>query len=476
MGRHDGATYATRIGTMVGAVALFGLAVMVDRRSIAAGALKSAGTSMYTMFGGDLADLEKLPSECEACEGCLTSELEQDYSFGDVNNVTLAPTFEENWVVVWTEATMQQSFVWVMQHENVGILAYVLLDTTGKAEGVTLHSNETSVSFVEESGTLYRVQLDGTNLKELVDYCDELGETDCHGLGIDAWDYTQKLYWVDSKLGYLMSCNYDGSNLQIMVDGIIDAYGVAVDKKAGNVYYTDNGALRYVRYDATPSVQTKAYLTPAYPVTNLAVDSEKRYVYWTGDDAVHRNTIYGDAPEIVYSDTKGANSVAIDWQQDNVFYTCDDGVFVGDLDGDEPASAVAYLYNTSFIQALYEITPTPAPTSVPTQLPTTVPSKIPTPAPSEKPSSMPTPVPSTLPTIAPTSVPSSTPTSTPTSVPSPVPTTTPTSVPSSVPTSQPSSVPTPAPTSSPTTVPTLAPTTTCQWYYGECNLCECAAP
>ncbi|MCX7747345.1 MAG: glycosyl hydrolase family 18 protein [Clostridia bacterium] len=100
--------------------------------------------------------------------------------------------------------------------------------------------------------------------------------------------------------------------------------------------------------------------------------------------------------------------------------------------------------------------PSPTPTSKPTNTPTPTPSPTNTPTPTPSPTNTPTPTPS--PTNTPTPTPS--PTNTPTPTPSPTNTPTPTPSPTNTPTPTPSPTNTPTPTPSPTNTPTPTPSPT----------------
>ena len=116
-----------------------------------------------------------------------------------------------------------------MDHQDAGVEASVLVDTTGQAQGVALHSNDTTVSFVSEAGAVYKADVSGFDVIELLDYCEDDslgtdGTTACAGRGLDYWDYSNKLYFVDANLGYLMSSSYDGTDASVMVSGIDSPY------------------------------------------------------------------------------------------------------------------------------------------------------------------------------------------------------------------------------------------------------------
>ncbi|KAJ8607164.1 hypothetical protein CTAYLR_007331 [Chrysophaeum taylorii] len=353
---------------------------------------------------------------------------------------TPAPTAEEDWLILWTEGLSDLSYVWSMDHHHAAVQASVLVDTSGDAEGVALLDNET-LAFVDGKGLLFKVDLLGTHYEEIVDYCahlrdddddddDEDNNSSCAGRGLAYWDHT--FYFVDEVLGILAS--FDGELLTTLVTGLDAPYGVAIDKRKGRLYFTSGGNIYSTPRDArdlTPSDVDLFFAASTYGVTNVALDSQNRFVYWTGDDAIFRAPIFDPTTNVqtVYENVEGANSVAVDWQQNKLFYTCDDGVFSGDLDGTTDPTPLVYLYNATFVFALYRVAPTPAPTQLPTAKPTLVPTWLPTSIPSRAPSAPPTASPSSLPTNLPTPTPSAAPAPAPTENPTPTPTTLPSAAP-----------------------------------------------
>lgn len=463
--------------------AIGGLLVLIgasDNVKILAGrGIKKASAKLYAALGEDPTSLSACPScEC-AAESALDRRMLKEEA---IYALTEAPTVAEEWTALWTEGTSDLSYVWVMENTDEGVLATVLVDTTGKAQGVIMGANETYVYFVEDSGAVWKVDIDGRNPIEMIDYCTL---DSCSGLGLDSWDYTEKLYYVDSAMGELMSCNmFTGEDSTTLVTAVEDVYAVGVDKKAGKIYLTASGGIYYTDYSTVGASYSEmdTYFAPStYDIVGLSVDSEDRNIYWTGNDAVYRAAIEFDSPTEIYSGHADANSVSVDWQQDLVFFTDKYGVNIGNLDGTQESRVAAYLYNTTFVYIKYEVTPTAAPTPVPTSKPSAAPTSKPTPAPIPVPTSIPTSKPTDAPVPQPTGAPTPTPTSSPSRAPSPAPsqlpvpqptkapspapsaapvprpTSTPTSHPTHQPVPQPTSVPSPAPVPSPTSVPTPAP-------------------
>ena len=64
---------------------------------------------------------------------------------------TTAPTAAEDWTALWTEGTADSSYVWVMESADEGVLATVLIDTTGDAQGVVMGQNESYTAAAPKS-------------------------------------------------------------------------------------------------------------------------------------------------------------------------------------------------------------------------------------------------------------------------------------------------------------------------------------
>ena len=446
---------ALSVGAVVAAMA--GLGVLIgasDNVKILAGrGIKKASAKMYAMLGEDPSSL----SACPACE-CAAATDSRNLAAEDIYALTAAPTVAEEWTALWTEGTSDLSYVWVMEHQDEGVEATVLVDTTGKAQGVIMGANETYVYFVEDSGAVWKVDIDGRNPIELIDYCTA---DSCSGLGLDSWEYTERLYFVDSSMGTLMSCNmFTGADEVTLVSSIEDVYAVGVDKKAGKVYLTASGGIYYTDYStvgATYSEMSTYFAPSTYNIIGLSIDSEDREVYWTGNDGVYKAAVDFDTPSKIYEGYTDANSVSVDWQQDLVFFTDKFGIMIGNRDGTADVRVAAYLYNTTFVYIKYEVTPTAAPTSIPTSTPTGKPTVAPVPLPTALPTPSPVPLPTPVPSPVPTHVPTSTPTGKPSPVPSPKPSPVPTSKPTTTPTAYPTAMPVPEPTAIPTAKPTRVP-------------------
>jgi DNA-binding beta-propeller fold protein YncE len=180
---------------------------------------------------------------------------------------------------------------------------------------------------------------------------------------------SKKLYWCDREGMRVMRANFDGSNIETLVDTSKgdprpgpDAtkwcVGIAVDVEGGKFYWTQKGADnanqgRIFRANIeTPSGQTPAnrrdvelvYEALPEPI-DLDIDPSTRTLYWTDrGDAPRGNTVnrapldarQGErkAPEIVFSNLMEGIGLALDHKNGRMFITDLAGtVYSASLDG-----------------------------------------------------------------------------------------------------------------------------------------------
>ena len=180
---------------------------------------------------------------------------------------------------------------------------------------------------------------------------------------------TGKLYWSDREGMRVMRCNLDGSAVETLVvsgDPAADlgdqtkwCVGIAVDRQAGQIYWTqkgtDNaGVGRIFRAGIEiPAGQTAAnrsdievWIDRLPEPIDLEIDHGKRMLYWTdrGDppkgNTVNRASL--DAPagkaraEIVFTHLMEGIGLALDVPGERMFFTDLGGsVYVAGLDGSE---------------------------------------------------------------------------------------------------------------------------------------------
>ncbi|HKU38296.1 MAG TPA: hypothetical protein VJR89_09115 [Polyangiales bacterium] len=215
-------------------------------------------------------------------------------------------------------------------------------------------------------GTLMRADLDGKNVTTIVK---SGGTFTPKQLKLDAQN--GKLYWSDREGMRVMRANLDGSNTETLVStGSTEAdrrdasrwcVGIAVDVKAGKLYWTQKGGDN--AHQGTikrANLELPAGMDPAQrsdievlfedlpePI-DLDIDYDKHLLYWTdrGDNTVSRAPL--DPPagvdpaarkdrEILVKNLSEAIGIALDPPKNRMFYTSLGGsVGTAALDGTMP--------------------------------------------------------------------------------------------------------------------------------------------
>jgi hypothetical protein len=186
---------------------------------------------------------------------------------------------------------------------------------------------------------------------------------------------TGKLYWSDREGMRVMRCNLDGSGVETLVvagDPAADlgdqtkwCVGIAVDAKAGRIYWTQKGSDnagvgRIFRAGLKiPAGQTAAnrsdvevWLDRLPEPIDLEIDHGKRMLYWTdrGDppkgNTVNRASLDSAAgkarPEIVFTHLMEGIGLALDVPGERMFFTDLGGsVYTAGLDGSK-AQAILF--------------------------------------------------------------------------------------------------------------------------------------
>jgi hypothetical protein len=213
-----------------------------------------------------------------------------------------------------------------------------------------------------DDGTIERADLDGGNRVTLVPQ----GVTHTPKQ-IHIEKESGKLYWSDREGMRVMRCNLDGSAVETLVvagdpaanlgDQTKWCVGIAVDPKAGQIYWTQKGSDnagvgRIFRAGIEiPAGQTAAnrsdvevWIDRLPEPIDLEIDHGKRMLYWTdrGDppdgNTVNRVSIDAPAgqarPEIVFTHLMEGIGLALDVPGGRMFFTDLGGsVYVAGLDG-----------------------------------------------------------------------------------------------------------------------------------------------
>ncbi|ESO97555.1 hypothetical protein LOTGIDRAFT_208735 [Lottia gigantea] len=133
-------------------------------------------------------------------------------------------------------------------------------------------------------------------------------ETDCK---------TGYLYWTDVYGGQIKRSNLDGSNSQVILDGLSSPEGLAVDYVSGNIYYTDSGldVIGVSKLDG--SAKSTLFKQNLENPRSIVIDVSRSVIYWTdwnrNGPKIERGSMDGsERKTIVETDLGLPNGLAID--------------------------------------------------------------------------------------------------------------------------------------------------------------------
>ena len=500
----------------------------------AGGAMITAGASLHRLSTGSDLELSAANCECADCDtpqglaqlssggkgtsgGASSSSAKSQHSKSPrgalAGSPSSAPTSVDYWEVFFTDGKIDDdteegdSYVWYMTSETAGITATVLVDTTGRAEGVAIDKNLTTVFFTDAGGAVYKVDRDGEEARELLSYTGA-------PRGLEYYEDGEQLFWVDGETESVYSCDINGENFETLVTGQVDPVGISIDTRNNHMYWSTG--CEETNYEEGCHQIMKATLTgddavvflsasgTDYQPNDLDISIDSREIYFAGTTGIYSISLIDSSVTTIHSDIEQPYGISVDYGQDRLFYTHAKGVTVSGTNAGSDQTLIAFIYDTHFIVSAAEVSPTASPSQVPSPvpspapsqapsgvpipapsaLPTPVPSQKPSPAPSQAPSEVPSPVPSQRPsgipipdpTPMPTPVPSQRPTGIPIPDPTPMPTPVPSQRPTGIPIPAPSPMPTPVPSQQPSGIPIPAPTSVCDYYLVQCEYCACPPP
>ena len=189
---------------------------------------------------------------------------------------------------------------------------------SGSPTGLVLDRVGNKIYWIDGSSNIRRMNLDGTNVENLVDIS-AYGTAEDIVLDIDG----NKMYWIDDvKIRY---ADLDGSNVQDLTTSGSGAKGIALDIDGGKVYWAlfGNNIWR-ANLDGT---ERESVFTPGlvYPNGSIALDIAGGKMYWTSgtSERIRRANLDGTNVEnLVHSSAGGtAQDIALDFAGGKMYWT-----------------------------------------------------------------------------------------------------------------------------------------------------------
>ncbi|MHC4259238.1 MAG: S8 family serine peptidase [Planctomycetota bacterium] len=140
------------------------------------------------------------------------------------------------------------------------------------------------------------------------------------------WSYEvafgqKDIYWSNSGYGKIERANTDGSEREVLIEGLDYPYGIAIDARAGKMYWTDPNTDRIQRADLeipegeTPDARMdiEVVVTDLNDPAGIAVDPYNDKVYWTEPTTgrVRRANLDGSEIQDIVTDLNSPTGIAM---------------------------------------------------------------------------------------------------------------------------------------------------------------------
>ena len=159
---------------------------------------------------------------------------------------------------------------------------------------LTLEDDDAPKMYWADYGTdkIQRADLNGSNVEDLIS-----GLNNPFGIALDVGG--GKMYWTDYGTNKIQRADLDGSNVEDLISGLSRPYGIALDVRGGKMYWTDSRTSRIQRADLNGSNFENLITTGLRTPWAIALDVGGGKMYWTdsGTDKIQRADLDGSNVE-----------------------------------------------------------------------------------------------------------------------------------------------------------------------------------
>ena len=163
------------------------------------------------------------------------------------------------------------------------------------------------------TGEINIADLDGSNIQTLA-------------AGVAPWVVAldvagSKMYWVSWSRGLIRRANLDGSSIENLVTGVETIEGIALDVKAGKMYWTLPGKIQHANLDGS-SIEN--LVTGLSVPDSIALDLAAGKMYWTdvGTNKIQRANLDGsNIEDLVTSQINFAQGLSLDVAAGKMYWT-----------------------------------------------------------------------------------------------------------------------------------------------------------
>lgn len=182
--------------------------------------------------------------------------------------------------------------------------------------------------YVISDGVLQRALVNGECQETIV------AIDDGRGVAIDR--AAGKVYWTDFDPGNptLERADLDGSSAEEIADLDFTSLGVVVDHAGGKVYWGDGGGDKVSRADLD-GANVEDLVTGLGDPNQIDIDFGAGKIYWSDfDSTIRRSDLDGSNLETVLSGV-GARGLALDWRRGKLYFTTSGSMRRANLDGSD---------------------------------------------------------------------------------------------------------------------------------------------
>ena len=163
------------------------------------------------------------------------------------------------------------------------------------------------------AGAIQCANLGGSEVEDLI-----TGLGNLYGIALDVPG--GKMYWTNVSAGAIQRANLDGSEMEDLITGLNEPDGIAVDVVNGKVYWVDlgSGAIQRANLDGSAVEDLITGLGSPY---GIALDVPGGKMYWTGAGAIQRANLDGSEMEDLITGLGNPYDIALDVPADKMYWT-----------------------------------------------------------------------------------------------------------------------------------------------------------
>ena len=127
-----------------------------------------------------------------------------------------------------------------------------------------------------------------------------------------------KMYWTEASPADFMiqRADLDGTNVDLLVTGLVDPSGIALDVAGGKMYWTDIGTDKIQRANLDGSSAEDLVTTGVFDPVGVALDVPAGKMYWTeaspADFMISRANLDGSNRELLVTGLTSPSGIALD--------------------------------------------------------------------------------------------------------------------------------------------------------------------